>query len=81
MTNNNGDIKLNNIISSGDIYLTNKNGNIEGNIIGSYDDYIISKTIKKGETNLTSFKESGNKKLNVSNNNGNIYIDIDSKVR
>lgn len=58
------------------IELDSKNGDISGTIIGSYDDYAISCNIKKGKSNLPASKESGEKKLTVSNNNGNIDIEF-----
>lgn len=59
-----------------DITVDVKNGNISGVISGSYDDYTISCTIKKGKSNLPSDKSGGSKKLTVTANNGNVQIDI-----
>lgn len=55
------------------IGLTAKNGNISGTILGGWDDFSISCTIKKGECNLTD-KEGGVKSLTADCNNGNINI-------
>lgn len=55
------------------INLTAKNGDIEGGIIGGYDDFAITCEIKKGDSNLSD-KTGGEKTLNVSNNNGDIDI-------
>lgn len=56
-----------------------KNGDINGSIIGSYDDYAISCNIKKGECNLPASKETGTKTLTASNNNGDIDIEFVDK--
>lgn len=56
-----GDIELIDIYGSNKIELTTKNGNINGTIVGSYDDYSIKCEIKKGNTNLPSKKENGKK--------------------
>lgn len=74
--NNNGDINFKNISTISDATFINKDGNIIGNIIGSWDDYAIETSIKKGESNLPELKEEGSKKLKVDNNNGNIQIEI-----
>lgn len=67
-------LNVENIIS-----LNAKNGDINGSIIGSYDDYAISCDIKKGKSNLPSTKENGTKTLTVSNNNGDIDIEFISE--
>lgn len=54
--------------------LSAKNGDISGAVAGSYDDFAIQSEIKKGESNLPDNKDSGEKALTVSNNNGNIDI-------
>ena len=46
---------------------------------GGWDDYTIKVTIKKGESNLPDNKDSGEKALTVSNNNGNIDIEFVSE--
>ncbi len=56
--------------------LTAKNGDIQGVVVGSYDDFSIITKIKKGDSNLPLEKKSGDKKLEVTNNNGNINIEI-----
>lgn len=77
ISNNNGDITFTDITSTGDISLSTKNADITGNIIGSYDDYAIDVDIKKGDTNLPISKESGSKRLSISNNNGDVFVDIE----
>ncbi len=52
-----------------------KNGGISGNICGGYDDFTISITIKKGDSNLTD-KQGGSKKLTADVNNGDIYLQL-----
>ena len=59
--------------------MENKNGDITGAIVGSYDDYAITCTVKKGESSLPEDKEGGSKTLTVSNNNGDIAIDFVGK--
>lgn len=71
-----GNIILDKLNAENTISLTAKNGDITGSIIGSYDEYIISCDIKKGESNLPSTKENGTKTLVASNNNGNIEIEF-----
>ena len=51
-----------------------KNGNISGTVAGSYDDFAIFSAVKKGESNLPEEKDSGEKTLQVSCNNGDIAI-------
>lgn len=72
---NGGNISFNKLAAN-DITLDVKNGNISGSVSGSYDDYAISCTIKKGESNLPSNKETGSKKLTVTANNGDVKINI-----
>ena len=59
--------------------MTVKNGNISGTITGSYDDFVIQTEIKKGKSNLPDNKDSGNKKLEVSGNNGDVNIEFVAK--
>ena len=59
--------------------LSAKNGDISGAVAGSYDDFAIQSEIKKGESNLPDNKDSGEKALTVSNNNGNIDIEFVSE--
>ncbi len=75
VSNTNGNIALDNIDAGASIALVNKNGEIYGSIVGGYDDYSISVSIKKGDSNLAS-KDGGTKSLVVSNNNGNIDLTL-----
>lgn len=53
-----------------------KNGDISGAIVGSYDVFSIRSKIKKGESNLPGNKDSGEKTLNVSGNNGDVNLEF-----
>ena len=76
INNNNSDIDVNNININESINLINKNGNINGSIIGNQKDFKISCEIKKGNTNLPSLQEGGNKLLNINMNNGDVNINF-----
>ena len=76
LSTNGGNISFENISAANSIALENKNGDITGTIIGSYDDYAITCSIKKGESNLPDEKGSGNKTLTAINNNGDIDIEF-----
>ena len=71
-----GNITFGNLDVGHALTLRAKNGDISGGIVGSYDDFSIQSEIKKGESNLPDNKDSGEKALNVSNNNGNINIEF-----
>lgn len=58
------------------LHLVVKNGDISGELAGSYDDFAIQSEIKKGESNLPDNKDSGAKLLNVSSNNGDVNIEL-----
>ncbi|BCI60335.1 hypothetical protein BN3661_00075 [Eubacteriaceae bacterium CHKCI005] len=73
---NSGDINFDRLNAENTLTLENKNGDIKGSILGGYDDYTISCSIKKGESNLPDTKEGGQKTLKVTNNNGDIAIDF-----
>ena len=76
LSNNGGDISFEGIGAADSIAVENKNGAIEGTIAGSWDDYAISCTVKKGESNLPDEKAGGAKTLTVSNNNGDVDIEL-----
>lgn len=76
VSTNEGDIFFENLNSTSSITLENKNGDITGTITGSYDEYEISCTIKKGDSNLPNERSGGNKTLTATNNNGNIDIEF-----
>ncbi len=76
---NGGNITFENLNVGNTITLDVKNGDISGSIIGSYDDYSILCTIKKGECNLPTGKQNGKKTLNVSANNGDVAVEFVSE--
>ena len=74
ISSNGGNITFENLEVGSAIYLTVKNGDISGTVVGSYDDFAIQTEIKKGESNLPDNKDVGEKTLNVSSNNGDVNI-------
>lgn len=74
ISSNGGNITFGNLEVGSAIYLTVKNGDISGTVVGSYDDFAIQTEIKKGESNLPDNKDGGEKTLNVSSNNGDVNI-------
>lgn len=74
ISSNGGNITFGNLDVGNALCLTVKNGDISGSIVGSYDDFSIQSEIKKGESNLPDVKDSGEKTLNVSGNNGDVNI-------
>lgn len=79
ISSNGGDINFGNLNIGNALYLTVKNGNIVGAVVGSYDDFFIQTEMKKSESNLPNTKEGGQKTLNVSSNNGNVNIEFVNK--
>lgn len=75
-TINNGDFTFDTLDAGESINLTAKNGNITGAILGGYDDFDITCTIKKGDTNLPADKSGGDKTLTVDMNNGDVEIEF-----
>lgn len=76
---NGGNISFEKLNAESSVTLKAKNGNIDGTIIGSYDDYAVSCSIKKGESNLPAEKEGGAKNLIVSVNNGDVDVSFVEK--
>ncbi len=74
LESNGGNISFEKLNAQSSVNLKAKNGNIGGTIIGSYDDYSVSCSIKKGESNLPAEKEGGTKNLIVSVNNGDVDV-------
>ena len=74
LASNGGNITFERADVGKEIDLTAKNGDISGTVSGSYDDFAIFTEIKKGESNLPGNKDSGEKTLKVSCNNGDISI-------
>lgn len=74
LSSNGGDISFGDLDVGSALTLNAKNGDISGTITGSYDDFAIHSAIKKGESSLPDNKDSGEKTLNVSCNNGDVNI-------
>ncbi len=79
MCSNGGNITFENLDVGNALYLTVKNGDISGTVIGSYDDFAIQSEVKKGKSNLPDNKDDGEKTLNVSSNNGEVNIKFETK--
>lgn len=60
--------------NGGSVRLHVKNGDISGTVAGSYDDYSIQCSVKKGESTLPDSKAGGEKTLDAACNNGNVEI-------
>lgn len=58
------------------ISLKAKEGNITGSVLGGWDDFSISCKIKKGDCNLPTLKENGEKSFYADCNNGDIKIEF-----
>lgn len=76
ISNNGGDISFEKMNVGNALNLAAKNGDIEGTVVGGYDDFAISSKVKKGDCNLPSEKKDGAKTLEVVNNNGDIDIEF-----
>ena len=76
LNSNGGNVEFGSVSVGKQINLTAKNGNITGSVVGSWDDYSIFCTIKKGECNLPTNKEGGTKSLIANCNNGDININF-----
>lgn len=76
LNSNGGSIICENVDVGKSIDLTSKNGDITGTILGGWDDFSISCTIKKGDCNLPANKDGGTKSFTADCNNGNISIEF-----
>ena len=76
ISSNGGNIAFESLDVGNALYLTVKNGDITGTVIGGYDDFAIQSNVKKGECNLPEIKNGGEKTLNVSGNNGDVNIEL-----
>ena len=74
LSSNGGSITFDGLRAEGAISLTVKNGDIQGTILGSYEEYSITCAIKKGESNLASNPNDTGKPLTISANNGDVAI-------
>ena len=75
LSSNGGDIVFDNIGVEDSLTLYAQNGDVNGTLIGSYDDFSISYDVKKGKCNLP-LKDGGEKLLDVTVNNGNVNIEL-----
>ena len=76
LSSNGGNIIFESLDVGKSVNLTVKNGDISGSVIGSYDDFTIQTKIKNGKSNLPESKDGGEKTLEVSANNGDVTIDL-----
>lgn len=76
LDSNGGDVVCERVNVGKSISLKAKNGNIQGTIVGGWDEFSISCTIKKGDCNLPLAKEGGDKTFSADCNNGDIDIDF-----
>ncbi len=76
LSSNGGSVICNRVDVGKSIALTAKNGNITGSVLGGWDDFTISCTIKKGDSNLPEYKEGGAKSFTADCNNGDIAIEF-----
>ena len=76
ISTNGGNITFESLDVGNTLTLTAKNGDISGTVVGSYDDFVIQSEIKKGDSNLPDNKDSGDKTLKVSSNNGDVNIEF-----
>lgn len=76
LNSNGGNIVCERVDVGKAISLTSKNGSISGSVIGGWDDFSISCTIKKGDCNLPELKEGGEKSFYANCNNGDIKIEF-----
>lgn len=79
ISTNGGNITFESLDVGNTLTLTAKNGDISGTVVGSYDDFVIQSEIKKGDSNLPDNKDSGDKTLKVSSNNGDVNIEFVAK--
>lgn len=77
ISSNGGNIRFENLNAENSISLNVKNGDINGSIIGGYDDFSIHCDIKKGNSNLPNI-DGGDKTLDVSCNNGDVNISFEN---
>lgn len=79
LTNNGGAITFEGLSAGRAITLQGKNAPIAGSILGSYDDFAITCTVKKGACNLPAHKPGGPKTLTVTQNNGDVEVGVGGK--
>lgn len=74
LSSNGGNVVCERIDAGTSITLTAKNGDVTGTIAGGWDDFAITCSIKKGESNLPEEKPGGAKSLRVDCNNGDVAL-------
>ena len=76
LDSNGGDVRFDSVLVGAEASFAAKNGNIVGSLVGGWDDFAISCTVKKGESNLPESKPGGEKSLRVDCNNGDVAIEF-----
>lgn len=76
LDSNGGNVVCDRVNAGKSVTLKAKNGDISGTIVGGWDDFSISCTIKKGDCNLPLSKEGGEKTFSADCNNGDIDIEF-----
>ena len=74
LSSNGGNVVCERTDAGTSIALTAKNGDVTGTIAGGWDDFAITCSIKKGESNLPEEKPGGAKSLRVDCNNGDVAL-------
>ena len=74
LSSNGGSVRFSTLSVGSSLRLHVKNGDISGTVAGSYDDYSIQCSVKKGESTLPDSKAGGEKTLDAACNNGNVEI-------
>lgn len=74
LSSNGGSVRFSTLSVGSSLRLHVKNGDIFGTVAGSYDDYSIQCSVKKGESTLPDSKAGGEKTLDAACNNGNVEI-------
>ena len=76
LDSNGGDVRFDSVLVGTEASFTAKNGNIAGSLVGGWDGFAISCTVKKGESNLPESNPGGEKSLAVACNNGDVAIEF-----
>ena len=74
LSSNGGSVRFATLSVGSSLRLHVKNGDSFGTVAGSYDDYSIQCSVKKGESTLPDSKAGGEKTLEAACNNGNVEI-------
>lgn len=73
---NGGSIAVEELNVGTSLSLTAKNGNISGSVLGGWDDFAITCTVKKGKSSLPEEKAGGEKTLTVDCSNGDVSLEL-----